>query len=93
MRIRGRGDHANQPVRSARKASAQRVRFELRHGVDARGAFAGMEFRLCHADGTPYPDGDEDAKLPRGVAWRRGDAILAAEDATFGAHGRKILLL
>ncbi|WP_434428353.1 hypothetical protein [Nannocystis pusilla] len=82
--------------------AAQRVHFQLRHGIDARAAFAGMDFLPCHADGTPYTDADEDkyrerrgpdAGLPRGVAWRRGDAILTAEHATFGAHARKILLL
>jgi hypothetical protein len=79
--------------------AAQRVHFELRQGKDERLAFARMDFELTDGRGEPFTDDDEkqwedrhgpNAGWPRGVAWRRGDDIIANDTASFGARAGKI---
>ena len=74
--------------------SAQRIHFEVRQGKDERAAFARMGFELTDASGGPFTDEDEalyqdihgpNAGWPRGVAWRRGDAMICNDTASFGA--------
>ncbi|MCY1065533.1 hypothetical protein OV090_12205 [Nannocystis sp. RBIL2] len=79
--------------------AAQRIHFELRYGKDEREAFARMGFELTYANGVPFTDADE-ARLearqgpnyswPSGVAWRRSDATIDGNTASFGANAAKI---
>lgn len=79
--------------------TAQRIHFEVRQGKDERAAFARMNFRLTDADGTPFTAADEamhqdrrgpNAGWPRGVAWRRDDAVIVYDSASFGAAADRI---
>jgi hypothetical protein len=78
---------------------AHRIHFAIRQGKDARAAFTRMSFALTHADGAPFTAADEamhidihgpNAGRPRGVAWRRGDAVITDDIASFGAGAAKI---
>jgi hypothetical protein len=79
--------------------AAQRIHFEVRQGKDERAAFARMNFRLTDADGAPFTAADEamhqdrrgpNAGWPRGVAWRRDDAVIVHDSASFGAAADRI---
>lgn len=79
--------------------AARRIHFEVRQGKDQRQAFARMNFRLTDADGAPFTADDEamhqdrrgpNAGWPRGVAWRRDDAVIVDDRASFGGAADRI---
>lgn len=79
--------------------SAQRIHFAIRQHKDERPAYERMGFALTDARGAPFTEDDErrweelhgpEAGWPRGVAWRRDDAIIVHETASFGAGAGRI---
>lgn len=79
--------------------AAQRIHFDVRQGKDEHIAFGRMGFDLTDGRGEHFTDADwqrwEDrrgpnAGWPRGVAWRRGDAIIVNDTARFGAGALRI---